>query len=344
MRAARRAAFVFVALCASVLALAPGARAAAAAGGVSFSVSGPGEVRVDPGHKSTTTLTVRNPSKQDQHIEIDVTGLRVSKGQFDFRGKPSPGITVTARPRTFVVTPGNARDVLVTVDASKNANAGGAYAGLIVRGVPQTKPGQSPVVGEVGVPLFATVSGTASDAGRIAGFRADRETFGTTPFTFSIDFRNTGSVHYSPHGTVELFSAGRSLGTAPVVGAPVLPGTTRTLHARWAAGAPAGRLRATVHLAWGASDHRKDTATTTFSYVLGAGGGTQTPSPKPQHRTSLWLPGLLALLPPLVGLVLFLLWKRRRDRARRSGAATSQKLDSAHHAERLEESRASDPA
>lgn len=248
--------------------------AALASGPVSFSVTGgPAEdLTLRPGAEVTTIFVVRNPASYSQRIEIEITGLAVAAGSYSFEGAPSPGLTVTAEPSRFRLGAGGDRKVSVTLSAARGISRGTGTAGVIFRGVPKAPPGAAPVIGEIARPLIVGVPGKVTDTGRIAGFSPAAPEAKPGPVTFHIDFRNTGTTHYTPTGTVEVLAGSRSLGRAPVEEKLVLPRTTRRLLAVWNGQTPAGTLRAKLRLRWGLEGQHRGTRTTSL-VVLAAGAG-----------------------------------------------------------------------
>lgn len=275
-------------------------------GPVSLSVSGgPGEIALAPGGEGQTSFTVRNPASYRQRVEIDVTGLAVGGGSYQFEGKPPAGMTVRVLPDRFTIPAGRGRDVLVAVRVVSSFSPGGAYAGLLVRGVPEAREG-APVIGEIGIPLLVRVAGEASDEGRIVSFRAERAVYRSGPIKFLIAFENTGGVHYPIRGGIEIFHRGASLGSIDVAPALVLPKTTKTLNATWAGTPPVGTLGARLTLTWGTDGRHQDTR----EAILRVAGAAPPPT-KEGGQPPLWLVPLTALF--IVGVVLlFLLWPRRK--------------------------------
>lgn len=269
----RRALAVLVAWAAILVA--PDAGAQAPPGPVSLSVSGgPGEVVLAPGQQGTTSFTVRNPASYAQRVEIEVTGLSVRDGAYDFDGKPPSALEVAVSPDRLLLDAGGAQQITVLVRTPLDTAVGGLYAGVIVRGIPQAPSGQAPVVGEIGLPLLVRVPGATDDTGRIVSFRPQRPTYDSGPVAFVVAFENLGKVHYSPAGTIELFSGRRSLGTVPVDSQVVLPGTTRSMITVWRGAAPAGDLRAQLVLSWGVDGRHRGTQETVVR-IVGPGTGQE---------------------------------------------------------------------
>jgi hypothetical protein len=225
-------------------------------GAVNISVSGgPAPVELQPGGTATTSFVVRNPAPYEQHVVIEVQGLTAGDGGYQFGGPLPPGISVVSDPADLMVAAGEARDVHVVITAEPATPAGGAYAGLIVRSIPDVASNRSPVIGEIGLPVLMNVGGASNDAGHIVSFvqPADHS------LAFDTTFANTGNVHYLYGGVIELFTGAVSLGTVPVDSRLILPGTTRSLHVAWPGDVTFSNLRARLTFQWGAGKRRNET-------------------------------------------------------------------------------------
>lgn len=285
---------------------------AAQSGPVQLTVSGgPGEVTVERGGSASTSFVVRNPADHPQRVEVEVTGLTIGDDGYQFAGEPAGGISVEASPSTFTLAAASAQDVIVSVVAAGDAEPGGAYAGILVRGVPDVAPGEGPVVGEIALPIFAIVPGDVDDNGRIASFAPEQPSFDDGPVTFVAEFANAGNVHYAVAGSVELRAGARSLGSIDVPGVNVLPGTTRSIPISWSGSAPPGEVHATLALSWGRDGQHRGQAETTVRILRSE---QARPGGSSSWRTPLALVALLALL-----LALGLLGRSALLRAGRDG-------------------------
>lgn len=296
----------------------PAADAAAQDSPVSLSVSGgPGEVRVSAGGEGGTSFVVRNPARHRQSVEVDVTGLRVEGGAYQFDGTPSPGLSVLVTPARFSVPAGGAQDVAVAVRATPTALPGGGYAGLVVRGVPHPTPGASPVIGEIGLPVFVVVEGSADDDGRIDAFSVSGKPTAGQPLDFRIEFTNLGNIHYPLAGDISIVDRGQTLATVPVEARLVLPGTTRAFIIPWSGPAPVARLTARFQGTWGLDGRHRGVAETRIvvsavdvdEFASSSGNGTT--------RSA------IAASVLIFAVLLWLLWFRRRGRRARGADATA---------------------
>jgi hypothetical protein len=288
---------------------------------VSIAVSGgPEELTIDRGQSATTSMIVRNPADYAQDVEIVATGLEIRDNDYSMVGEVPRGMTVTIEPETFTVPAGGGQDVQVAVSMAADAEPGGQYAGVVVRGLPVVESGESPVTGEIALPLLVTVPGDVIEEGSIAGFAADDPTVEIgAEATFTIDFANTGNVHYPVRGVVQLFDGPRPLGVVDVPEGAVLPGTTKQIAVRWIATAPAGEVRAVAQLTWGKQGQLDGTAETTFELVAPGedpdGGGSGREVIQVERRSpsrSLSVPAGIALLLLLLMLALLFRWALQR--------------------------------
>lgn len=306
----------------------PAAAPARAAGPVNLAVSGgPAELSVAAGESAATSITVRNPAGYEQQVEVVITGVDVTGGAYDFSGPAPAGFEVAADPPRFTLGPGASRQVSLVVAAAAAAPVGSSSMGVIVRGVPDSAPGESPVVGEIGVPLFATVAGAVDDSGSITRFAAAGEVRDPGPVQWSLAFANSGNVHERISGKVDIFRGRDLVGSVTVAPNLVLRGTTKDLAVTWPGDGGRGQLTARARLEWGAG--RSDEAEATLVIPAApasadsgrdrSGGtarsaGVALPTPAMNPAVS-WLAALLLLAVLLALLLLFLRRETQSERA-----------------------------
>lgn len=305
----------FVARAALVaLALAAVGASAANAGPANLAVSGaPSEIKLDPGGTSRSTFTVRNPAGYDQSVQVVVTGVDVSSGSYDFTGPTPDGFRAEVDPRSFTLAAGASRNVSFTLTAGAGAPAGSSSFALVVRAVPPTAPGQSPVVGEIGIPVFATVAGKVDSSGRIDSFGPAHPGGKPGPVEWVTTFANTGTIHEQVTGRVDLFRGQTQVGTVSIPSALVLRATSRQLKATWAGDGQGESVRARVHLDW--ADGRTAEAESSVSFVAAVDGIAGRPRHQSPHMSASAVPvdgrllslAALLLLAVLIGLLLLFL-------------------------------------
>jgi len=317
------------ALVAAVLALetvAVGTGVSAQQRPVSIAVSdAPEDLTVERGGTVADSMIVRNPAEYGQDVEIEVTGLEIRDNDYSMTGEVPRGMTVTVEPPAFTIPAGGAQDVRIAVAMAEDAEPGGQYAGLVVRGLPVAESGQTPVTAEIALPLLVTVPGDVVEDGAITSFEADDPTVEIgAEAVFTIGFENTGNVHYPVTGVVQLFDGPRPLGVVDVPEGSVLPGSTKQIDVRWVAVAPAGEVRAVAQLTWGKEGQLSGSMETTFELVPpGEGGGDGSGDDgrdviDVERRSSsraVGVPAGIALILLLMMLALLFRWALQRGRS-----------------------------
>lgn len=306
-----------------VLSAGTGLRADAATGPVNLVVSGgPLEMSLTPGSPTSTTITVRNPASYEQAVELEVTGLDVSSGDYDFSGSAPSGFAVEISPARFALAGGASRQAIVTVRPSSRAPVGSSSLGLLVRGRPQAADGASPVLGEIGVPIFLSVPGQVDDSGRIESFKPASEVNEIGPLPWKIGFTNSGTIHYRVSGRIDLYRDGRQVDTLAIPSTLVLRDTTRGIEATWSGDGLSGPVVARAHLQWSRSRSAQAEAGAAFAAVITSGSngagqnrGLEALIPdQTKDVRAVALAALLLLAAMLVVLVLFLRREMEGDR------------------------------
>lgn len=151
-------------------------------------------------------------------------------------------------PEEFLLNPGETRIAEVTIDAPKPLS-GGRYGIVYFAASDKSAKGRIVMVVRCGSLLFATVPGTETYSGRVKGIRIIQSEDSPGSFGgFEVVFENTGNVHVSATGQIEV-SNGKStvLRTALRGGTgTVLPGGTRVYRAELGQAIPDGDYQVTV--------------------------------------------------------------------------------------------------
>ena len=151
-------------------------------------------------------------------------------------------------PEEFLLNPGETRIAEVTIDAPKPLS-GGRYGIVYFAASDKSAKGRIVMVVRCGSLLFATVPGTETYSGRVKGIRIIQSEDSPGSFGgFEVVFENTGNVHVSATGQIEV-SNGKStvLKTALRGGTgTVLPGGTRVYRAELGEAIPDGDYQVTV--------------------------------------------------------------------------------------------------
>jgi hypothetical protein len=119
------------------------------------------------------------------------------------------------------------------ITVPKNAEPGSHFGILFFKAVPlDSDKGQLNIGTRVGVLAFVTVPGDFLQKGKLHGVTGP--TFVQKgPVSFTIDFENTGTVHYEPRGTITITNFGAKVAEIPVQGNIVLPTGRRNILVNW---------------------------------------------------------------------------------------------------------------
>lgn len=226
---------------------------------------------------STSEIVIFNPSvRQRQRIELVIRDLTVADetGTYGFFNVPHERFSLSTwaevNPKVVTLEPQEAQGVTVQIDTPLDAEAGGHYGILLALAKPETEEELPEGVmvrntGGVGLALLGTTPGDISWAGRIIEFQPV-PFLNTGPVNFSLRFANDGTVHYSPHGTIEIFDLlGGKVGEVEIKEQRVFPQKIRRLETVWKRILLVGKYTAKATVYYGKEgEERVDTAEITF--------------------------------------------------------------------------------
>lgn len=200
---------------------------------------------LNPGEEVSGIISLTNASndENDTLITLNIADfMPVAEGEgVNFIGR-APGVTTVMdwitlgrnNERSFLIKQGESMGIPYTIKAPPNAEPGGHYGVLFFKAQKTSKQQQMLNVGtQVGVLVLVTVPGNHLQKGQILDFTA-KKFYQKPPVDFSIRFRNTGTVHYEPKGTIKITNLfGREVSKVPVEGQVVLPTGIRNLTTKW---------------------------------------------------------------------------------------------------------------
>lgn len=227
----------------------------------------PGEARTIP------DFEFLNPIDDIQEINISLKDMRISDETGgvqlldESHGRYSLSEWMTIEPAKFTLGPQEHKPVNLTIKVPDNAEPGGHYGALFgetgVSGGEEEEAGVAVKAG-VAAPILLTVAGPISYTGEIIEFR-EVPFVNLGPVDFLIRFKNTGTVHYKPHGVIEIFNwFGNKVDVVSVSEQRAFPETIRQLPATWNRRLLFGQYRAVATIYFGAEDERQDTAEISF--------------------------------------------------------------------------------
>ena len=196
---------------------------------------------LEPGETKEGTITLENNSEEEVTVEMAVEDFIPTAGEtgIQFVGR-AEGVTTVRdwitldAPNKFSFGVGEKRTFRYTVTAPDDAEPGGHFGVVFFKALGQNNEGESLKVGtRVGSLFFVTIPGDFLRSGVVHSFWAPVFLTGS-PVSFAIDYENTGTVHFEPRGTIEIFNmVGKKVGETRVEGQVVLPTGRRTLRAQW---------------------------------------------------------------------------------------------------------------
>ena len=151
----------------------------------------------------------------------------------------------------FPLGPNERKEVPFKIEVPEDAGAGGHYAAIFFKAVPKEVEGTAlQISGRVGVLVMVAVPGEVIQTGEIAEFKGPR-IVSRGPIEFVILFRNTGTTHYQPEGTIEITNLLGKKTSLEVPKQVVFPQGSKNLKAVWDVKYLFGRYTAKLNLADG---------------------------------------------------------------------------------------------
>ncbi len=219
---------------------------------------------IDKGAESVGYITLTNESDQPEGIIVEtaVEDFVPLEGgsNINFVSR-TEGLTTAADwitldvPETFELAPGEQKKVKYTIRAPEDAEPGSHFSVVFFKALKKDDEGQLKVGTRVGSLFFITVPGNYEQKGEIESFTAP-EFIQRGPVPFTIHFKNTGTVHFEPKGTIVIKNMfGKQVAEVPVEGQVVLPTGARDLNAQWSpSGLIAGKYTASLSITDGAGE------------------------------------------------------------------------------------------
>ncbi|MBA7492180.1 hypothetical protein ES702_02729 [subsurface metagenome] len=227
----------------------------------------PGEVKV------ISDFEFFNPLENSQEVNVALRDIVISDETgglqmvLDSHSRYSLSKWLEVEPKKFNLGPREHKAVDLTIRLPDNAEPGGHYGALFGEVEPPPLGEEvSGVAFKAGVagPILLTVAGPVSYSGEIIEFK--KVPFvNLGPVNFLIRFKNTGTVHYKPHGIIEIFDwFGNKTDVVTVPEKRAFPETIRQLPATWNRRLLFGKYRAVATIYFGAEDERQDKAEISF--------------------------------------------------------------------------------
>jgi hypothetical protein len=207
----------------------------------------PIQLNTRPGTNISTDLRIRNSGAQAED-------LKLSLKTYDAEGpdghivlkNPSPNDTflnwVTFDRSVFTAPPGLWQTIKMNINVPKSAAYGYYFAVQIgLANPPAPKAGSANLQGAVAI--FVLLNADSPGAKRtieVEKFYADHSTYEFLPVKFTVQVRNTGNVHTSPHGNIFIKRGSDQVDALTINSTEgmVLPKSNRQFSAEWKDGFP----------------------------------------------------------------------------------------------------------
>lgn len=196
---------------------------------------------MQPGDTLTGSIAITNVSDTDVNVSITVQDFVPLAGAdtIQFVGR-APGVTSVrdwiqvAGPLDSVFKKGEERNISYTINAPANAEPGGHFGVVLFKATPHVEGGGSIQVGtQVGMLVLVAIPGSHTEAGRIVSFSAP-VFLQTGPVPFTLNFENTGTVHFEPRGKITIRNMfGHEVANVPIEGVVVLPSSIKKMEFDW---------------------------------------------------------------------------------------------------------------
>lgn len=236
------------------------------------------EFSANPGDETVENV-IRLTNGSDVQMEITTNALNFLAGGEDGEPELTEDSTsfslaewVTITPEAYTIAPGESYDFTVAITVPANAEPGGHFGAVELRGIPPQDPSNPNQVGQqfnVTPLILVSVAGEITEEANIESFEAAKSFFSAVnddnPITIETRINNTGNVHFKPRGTVTITNMfGKEVTKIPLAEKNVLPDSIRKISTEWSdPGFAVGRYTAEVSFVYG-DDDTILTSSTTF--------------------------------------------------------------------------------
>jgi hypothetical protein len=164
---------------------------------------------------------------------------------------------------------GETRTISFSVHVPSNVSPGDHFGAIFLSDKPNAVTTNGSAIGiSVGTIVSLKIAGDIHEEAQLREFSSDKTVYGSGNAILSSKIENLGNVLVRPHGTIQITDMfGRQVGTLEVnpTLAPVFPGGTRKFSVSWkASGFAFGRYEAVVSFAYGSTDKKSISGTTSF--------------------------------------------------------------------------------
>lgn len=242
----------------------------------SFTISPPTlKFKLNPGQKTEKTIKITNKSSVTMEFVVNVQDFIVTNET----GTPEllpEGVNIDNRfsaaswtavlPDQFIIEPGRSATTTLYLQVPGDARPGGRYFSVTIQPLanPNLETSGTAINTVVGSLVYLTVNGeTKEDAKILRFFAPPLSEYG--PISIESEIQNTGDIHISPRGTVEVKNLiGKKIYSGVLENLNVFPGTSRLYKNQIESKILLGRFKAKLSGYYGSNNQFPLNAMMTF--------------------------------------------------------------------------------
>lgn len=236
-------------------------------------VLGPGktELWMDPGDKSFQNLHITNRLGKTMEFRIEIEDfigtydpeetvklLGEERSPYSLKDYLKPEIT------EFILEHGQRINLPIEISIPEDMEPGGLYGAVLVSASsPSVGPGagegeaqtQIKVITRLATLFFMRIKGDVLEEGFLKDFITPKNFYEKGPINFQVLFENTGNVHLSPYGLIEIKNLlGKKIDEIGLDAWFAMPDSLRLRETKWEKGLLFGRYTATAKINRGYQD------------------------------------------------------------------------------------------
>jgi hypothetical protein len=239
----------------------------------SLEVSPPSqELSGDPGQTVTATAKIRNKSRETVPLTVRIEDFTASgdEGQVALtdQGPYSVANWATVTPKSFLLPPGEMKEVTAQIKIPKNKVAGGYYGSFVFAVQPEAKTGGVASVGQEIASLFLLkISGPVMEQLTLDSVSAPPfSEFG--PIPINLKFTNSGNIHTKVYGLVNVSDMfGQKVTDLVVNQTNIFPGASRNVKTTLDKQLLFGKYTTTAIMYYGSTKNETLTAVSSFIVI-----------------------------------------------------------------------------
>lgn len=198
------------------------------------------DLKALPGEVITASLVLENETDAALNLfgEVEAFNSAAKEGEAEFypsrEGLPS---WIELSEKEISLAPKESKRIVLKISVPKEAAGGSYYAAAFWGAAPSGDASSgAAVASRLGALIFLRVNGAIAEELELLDFRAVKKINTSLPAIFETKIKNNGNVYLAPKGEIVIKTwTGKNVATIPwnEAGARVLPGTTRTIEAKF---------------------------------------------------------------------------------------------------------------